>query len=143
MDVSEVSKEDLPALSALYQQLIPNSCDISKMEQVLCSNQNNSNHMVLVAKDQGRVIGTLLSSCCEMLFGECKSFMVIEDVVVDEQYRRQGVGELLMRGAELHAKARNCSYIMLITDRDRVGSQRFYLSLGYQMDEYCAFKKHL
>ena len=141
--MSEVLKEDLSELSVLYQQLIPNNVDLSKMEQVFSSNKENPNHMILVAKDKGRVIGTLLSSCCEMLFGECKSFMVVEDVVVDEQYRRQGVGELLMSKVESHAKSRNCSYIMLITDRDRVGSQRFYQSLGYQMDEYCAFKKHL
>jgi len=143
MEISEISKKDLHGLSELYQQLIPNSFDISKMEKVLASNQSNSNHMVLVAKDHDRVIGTLLSSCCEMLFGECNSFMVVEDVVVDVKYRRQGIGESLMGWAESHAKSRNCSYIMLITDRDRIGSQRFYQSLGYDMDDYCAFKKHL
>jgi ribosomal protein S18 acetylase RimI-like enzyme len=81
----------------------------------------------------------LLAVICEMIFGQCKSFMVVEDVVVDEARRRTGIGVALMRYIEDYARKNNCAYIMLITDTDRVGSQKFYKRLGYNTDEYCAF----
>ena len=113
------------------------------MELILEKNRNNPSHMVLGAKIDGELVGTLLSSTCEMLFGECRSFMVIEDVVVDKSHRRQGIGHALMQHVEALAQENNCSYIMLITDRDRIGSQQFYKSLGYDTGGYCAFKKKL
>lgn len=143
IEVSEIKDDDLEALADLYQQLVPNQSSIEKMREVLLSNRDNPNHVVLVAKQDGRVIGSLFASCCEMLFGECKSFMVIEDVVVDENHRRKRIGQELMYVIEDYALRNNCSYIMLITDTDRKGSQYFYSSLGYKTDEYCAFKKQL
>ena len=99
--------------------------------------------MVLTARKNGRLVGSLLAVICEMLFGQCKSFMVVEDVVVEKQHRKLGVGKLLMQEIEKYAKEQNCSYIMLITDIDRLSAQQFYKSLGYKTDEYCAFKKQL
>jgi ribosomal protein S18 acetylase RimI-like enzyme len=69
--------------------------------------------------------------------------MIIEDVVVDSEHRRDGVGTALMLEMEKLAVQRDCSYIMLITDEDRTGAQNFYKSLGYKSDSYKAFKKRL
>ncbi len=143
MEIKAVKKEDLADLANLYQQLIPNKFSIKKMEEVLNNNDKNHNHLVLGAKIDDKLVGTLLSIRCEMLFGECKSFMVIEDVVVDEKHRGLGVGKKLMNYIEEHARKNDCSYIMLITDSNRVDSQNFYKSLGYNADEYCAFKKSI
>ena len=143
MEISPVTKNDLPELSRLYQQLIPNDISIPKMKKVLDRNKDNSNHIILAARDNGKLVGTLLAATCEMLFGQCKSFMVVEDVIVDEAHRRSGVGVALIQHIEGYAKNNNCSYIMLVTDIDRVGSQKFYESLGYKTKEYCAFKKQL
>ncbi len=143
MEISNITEDDLEELSVLYQQLIPNDVSIASMRDVLRNNQNDSKHVVLVAKLDGKLVGSLLATICEMLFGQCKSFMVVEDVIVNSEYRQQGVGRDLMGRIEEHASHHNCSYIMLVTDRDRVGSQEFYKSLGYSTDEYRAFKKHL
>lgn len=143
MEISAAKVSDLEELAQLYQQLIPNDFSISKMEEVLVRQQSNPGHFISIARVDGKVVGSLLSVTCEMLFGQCKSFMVIEDVVVDESMKRKGIGSALMIDAEKRAQASDCSYIMLITDVERLGSQSFYKSLGYQTDEYCAFKKSL
>ena len=143
MNISPITESDLPELAVLYQQLIPNEISVDKMKAVLNRHKDNPYHIVLSAKIEGQLVGSLLAVLCEMLFGQCKSFMVVEDVVVDEAYRRNGVGAALMQHIEDYARKNNCSYIMLITDTDRVGSQQFYKSLGYVTDEYCAFKKQL
>ena len=143
MNISTITENDLPDLAELYQQLIPNEISVDKMKSVLNKHKDNPNHIVLSAKIDGQLVGSLLAVMCEMLFGQCKSFMVVEDVVVDYSHRRKGIGASLMRYIEDYARKNNCSYIMLITDTERVGSQKFYKSLGYKTDEYRAFKKQL
>ena len=69
--------------------------------------------------------------------------MVIEDVVVDKNHRRAGIGTALMLKLESIAKERNCSYIIFVTESDRVEAHRFYQSLGYKLDEHKGFKKRL
>lgn len=143
LEISPITLDELPALAALYQQLIPNEASVAKMAQVLAENRDNPRHTVLAARVDGRLVGSLLAVTCPMLFGQCRSFMVVEDVVIDQAYRRQGIGSALMQAIEDQARTQNCSYVMLITDTDRVESQAFYTSLGYNSAEYCAFKKHL
>ncbi len=143
MDISPITENELPELANLYQQLIPNEISIPKMKYVLNRHKENPNHVVLGAKIEGKLVGSLLAIMCEMLFGRCKSFMVVEDVVVDELYRKKGIGAALMQHIEGYAREKNCSYIMLITDTDRVGSQKFYKSLEFKTEEYCAFKKQI
>ena len=143
IEISPINEQDFRPLSELYQQLIPNEVSLSKMKEVFDRNRDNPNNIVLAAKIDGKLVGSLLAIICEMLFGQCKSFMVVEDVIVDESVRGKGIGKALMKYIEQQAKLKSCSYIMLVTDFDRVGSQNFYKSLGYKTDEYCAFKKHL
>lgn len=143
IEITPINEQDFRPLSELYQQLIPNEVSLSKMKEVFDRNRDNPNHIVLAAKIDGKLVGSLLAIICEMLFGQCKSFMVVEDVIVDKSVRGKGIGKALMKYIEQQAKLKSCSYIMLITDSDRVGSQNFYKSLGYKTDEYCAFKKHL
>ena len=143
IEISKLAIDDLNGLSLLYQQLIPNDISIAKMQDVYRKNKDNPNHIVLVAKEDGNLLGTVLASICEMYFGQCKSFMVVEDVVVDSKYRGRGIGSALMKEIEKYGREHNCSYIMLITDKDRIDSQKFYATLGYDSSEYCAFKKRL
>ncbi len=143
MEIAALQEGDLADLAQLYQQLLPNDISIARMRAAFERNRNNENHLILAAKLDNKLVGTLLAVVCEMLFGQCKSFMVIEDVIVDEGQRRKGIGTALMQFAEEYARSRNCTYIMLITDADRLGSQEFYRSLGYATEEYKAFKKSL
>ncbi|HJO95995.1 MAG TPA: GNAT family N-acetyltransferase [Victivallales bacterium] len=143
MKITTINDKDLAELAGLYQQLQPNEQSIEKMKDALVHIRRNPNQIILGAKIEGNLIGTLLGVTCQMLFGQCKSFMVIEDVVVSNNYRRNGIGRALMKAIEKKAMELNCSYIMLITDHDRVNAHRFYESLGYKSDHYKAFKKSL
>lgn len=143
MQIEEVKEADLEQLAQLYQQLLPNEVSIERMRNVLVRNRANPHHLILAAKIEGRVVGSLLAVCCDMLFGQCRPFMVLEDVVVDEAHRRRGVGTALMRCAQRKAEALECAYIMLVTDRRSPEPKEFYSALGYNTDGYRAFKMHL
>jgi ribosomal protein S18 acetylase RimI-like enzyme len=80
---------------------------------------------------------------CEELYGDCRPFLVIEDVVVDKTFQRTGIGSALMREIEIRAVARNCNYILFVTESKRTDAVSFYQSLGYSPDAHRGFKKRL
>ena len=52
----------------------------------------------------------------------------VEEIMVSETFRRQGIGELLMRDVEAWAVARGCKLIALATRR----ASAFYKAIGYE-----------
>ncbi len=141
--IAKIKEDDLKELASLYQELQDNEASIDKMRKTLLKVKDDSNHVLLGARVDGILAGTLLGVSCQMLFGKCKSFMIVEDVVVSSKFRRLGIGKALMNKIEEIAEQLNCSYIMLITDTDRPNAHKFYLSLGYKTNEYKAFKKSI
>lgn len=143
MEIIHIEEKDLLELSLLYQQLGPNIRHFDKMKEILLCIQSNQAHILLGAKKDGRLVGTLAAIMCNTLFGKCNPFLVVEDVVVNESERRCGIGKALMDRLEEIAKQKNCSYIILLTDIDRPDAQKFYTSLGYKSEPYKGFKKIL
>jgi ribosomal protein S18 acetylase RimI-like enzyme len=80
---------------------------------------------------------------CEELYGDCKPFMIIEDLIVDKNRRRNSTGSALMRELEKHAVDSNCCQIIFVTESDRTDAHHFYKSLGYEFEPYKGFKKRI
>ncbi|KMQ49547.1 putative acetyltransferase [Chitinispirillum alkaliphilum] len=143
MEIQVIDENDLEEIAFLYQQLSKHNSDLGKMKSALRQAVLNSNHILLGAKVNGRLIGSLAGNICTTLFGKCNPFLVVEDVVVDESERRAGVGKALMIRLETIAKKTNCSYIFLLTDSDRPEAHYFYEALGYKSEPYRGYKKIL
>lgn len=89
---------------------------------------------VLVAEAQGRVIGM----CTGQLLvstAEGGLSLLVEDVVVYEQWRGRGVGRLLLEAISDWAKANQVSRLQLLADRNNIPALDFYRSLGWQTTE--------
>jgi len=56
----------------------------------------------------------------------------VEDVVVSEQYRGQGLGKRLMEEIEVRANAHGCSCLRLTSNPSRIAARRLYESLGFE-----------
>ncbi|MBN2478774.1 MAG: GNAT family N-acetyltransferase [Parachlamydiales bacterium] len=61
------------------------------------------------------------------------SFLRIIALVVDQHYRKLGVGKKLLKVVEDYARQKNCSHVELSSGmhRAKLGSHDFYRSLGY------------
>lgn len=143
MQLERLQEDDLVSLSLLYQQLVPHEPRLTEMREAFRKAQDNPNHLLIGAKENGKLIGSLVGIVCETLFGRCRPFVVVEDVVVDTDHHRKGVGKALMAEIEGFALDRECSYIILLTDSDRPEAQHFYEALGYKSEPYRGFKKTL
>jgi ribosomal protein S18 acetylase RimI-like enzyme len=143
MEIKRLKADDLKALARLYRNFWNEESSLEKMQETFQRLEGNPNYILLCAEEQGNMVGSIMGIICEELYGDCKPFMVVEDVVVDKNHRRAGIGTTLMREVEKCATERGCSYIIFVTESERQEAHRFYESLGYELDAYKGFKKRL
>jgi ribosomal protein S18 acetylase RimI-like enzyme len=94
---------------------------------------------LLVARDpeaDGRIIGTLCLNVYRVPTGVRS---IVEDVVVDESARRQGVGEALMRRALDLAREAGASGLSLTSRPEREAANRLYQSMGFELRKTNAY----
>lgn len=141
--IKQISGEMLPDLALLFQELSGNSTNISKMAENFEWMQQNPEYILLGAFSDQALVGSLMGIICRDLVGECKPFMVIENVIVSGECRGRGIGKELMLTIEKMARERECYYIFFVSGAKRKEAHRFYESLGYRLDEVQGFKKFI
>jgi ribosomal protein S18 acetylase RimI-like enzyme len=143
VEIIRIVEKDLEDLKTIFEELTDNKCDLKKMAQSFQLISQNQDYIVLGAKHKGKLAGSLMGIICHDLVGECKPFMVIENVIVLSAYRGLGIGKKMMIEIERIGKENNCFYTMFVSGSNRKGAHTFYESLGYKIDEVQGFKKYL
>lgn len=143
MDIRRLEEDDLEDLASLYKQFWGEESSPVKMQETFQRLKRDPNYIFLVAEQRGQLVGSVMGIICEELYGQCRPFMIIEDVVVDRKNRRKGIATLLMRELEARAAGIDCSYIIFVTESTRSEARKFYESLGYDAESYHGFKKRL
>ena len=89
---------------------------------------------ILVMKMDGKAIGmvSLLYSISTALGGKVAT---LEDMVIDTDYRAQGLGKELLNAAIEFAHRRGCLRITLLTDFDNDRAIRFYQNSGFSLSK--------
>jgi GNAT superfamily N-acetyltransferase len=142
--IDKINLDDLLELSNLYEELSENKTNMEKMKENYDWIDANSDYMLIGAKDENNnLVGSLLAIICHDIVGECKSFMVLENVVVKSSYRGLGIGKSLINFIEDYSRERNCYYIIFVSSKSRKEAHKFYESLGYDIDAVQGFKKYL
>jgi GNAT superfamily N-acetyltransferase len=101
-----------------------------------------SENEVLVAENAGAVVAWI-DLHIEHSIAAGKSAQ-IAGLVVDENHRGSGVGQLLMRHAEEWARSNGCSSVRLRSNVIRAQAHEFYEKLGYKVTKtQKAFAKEL
>jgi GNAT superfamily N-acetyltransferase len=141
--IQPIKIDELNELAKLYRELAGKKTDIRKLKQSFEWMQSTPDYIVLGARSEGRLRGSLMGIVCHDLVGECRPFMVVENVIVSRGQRRRGVGRRLMRAIERIARRRHCYYILFVSKKRRKEAPRFYEALGYRLDVVQGFKKYL
>ena len=87
---------------------------------------------VAVARD-GSLVGTMTLLVMPNLGYDCHPTAFVESVVVDESWRRQGVGRALFARLLADAAARSCRKVQLVSHRRHRedGAFAFYAAIGF------------
>jgi predicted N-acetyltransferase YhbS len=149
MRFRDAREEDFEACQALLRQLWPTPGVAGSEEQrrsaeiraAFCRLLASPDARVVVAEEDGQVVALLDVSFRETLFFGGPA-MIIEDLIVDEAHRRQGIGGRLVQLAEDVARRRGCRGIELSSDLPREETHQFWEGLGYRRLAY-QFRKQL
>lgn len=129
----EPTEKDLVSVNALLKQLRsdPSShkpITLEHLRQVV----SDPNTAVLVARDGEEIVGIATVIWDTILTG---SFALIEDVVVDERCRGQGLGRLLTEALIDVARKQGIHAVALTSRPSRVAANALYQKLGFQLKE--------
>lgn len=132
---------DAEAIAILTKQL-GYDAELSTVASRLSRLLARSDQQLLVAVDGGRAIGWIHMAITEYV--EADAFVVIGGLVVDREYRRQGIGRRLLVRAEEWAARHGCSLVRLSSSVKRVEAHGFYERAGYtNLKTQYAFAKRL
>lgn len=128
--VSEVTQELVAGLNHLLPQLSTSGTQLSAtdVEELVGSSATT----IFVARDAGRIVGSLTLVIFPIPTGR-RAW--IEDVVVDESARGNGVGEALTKAAIEESRRRHVRSIDLTTRPSREAANRLYSRLGFELRE--------
>ena len=87
MIITRIQYSDLNELKCLYDELTQCTTDYDKMRVNYKLMQKNTHYYLLGARTDKKLVGSLMGILCLDLVGECKPFMLIENVIVSAPYR--------------------------------------------------------
>ncbi len=89
------------------------------------------NNQLLVAVHNGQIAGTMQLTFLPGISHQGSWRCQIEGVRVAGQFRSRGVGRLMIQWGIEQAKARDCRFVQLTSDKSRTDALRFYEGLGF------------
>ena len=102
----------------------------------------NPQGCILVAENSEGVIG-MCTGQLTISTAEGGPAALIEDIVVSEKYRRQGLGKLLLKRVSNWARTKNVSRLQLLADQNNEAALDFYKSIGWQKTQLICLRKHI
>jgi GNAT superfamily N-acetyltransferase len=135
--IREAQRGDLPALIEMYAELSldeprEDPSATARYEAAFAAIEALPSHHVLVAEEDGRLLGSVTVIVKPNLTYRGTPFALIENVVVTEAARGQGVGALLIRAAIEIAREAGCYRVSLTSNKRRGEAHRFYERLGFK-----------
>jgi GNAT superfamily N-acetyltransferase len=143
--VRAATGNDIPRILELYRQLAittaPTELDqkpslAEDYQRVFAQISAVPGLELLVAEEEDEVAGSLVLFIAPNLSHGGLPWALVENVIVDQKYRRQGIGKLLMDYAIARAKGAGCYRIGLSSDKRRKEAHRFYRSLGFEASSH-------
>lgn len=89
--IDRINEADLDELSVLYEELANKRTDRQKLKENFTWMNSNPDYLLIGAKENGILAGSLLAVICHDVVGECRPFMILENVIVKSNYRDQGI----------------------------------------------------
>jgi len=131
--VRRADMDDLADISRLAEQLgYPNSLeDMQKRLQVILSNPEQAVFVVDTASK--KVAGYI--HALKHVFIEVDPVVDVGGLVIDEQYRRQGLGKILLAAVESWTMEVGYKHIRLRSNIIREASHQFYKNMGFSINK--------
>ncbi|MCM3109580.1 GNAT family N-acetyltransferase [Lederbergia lenta] len=136
MEIYQASIEDLDGVSNLfnlYRMFYQQPSDLEGAKTYIKKRIESKESVIFVAVDNPKYVGfTQLYPTFSSI--SMKRAWILNDLYVDTQARKQGVGELLLQKAKDYATETGAKSISLSTALDNLSAQRLYEKNGFMKD---------
>ncbi len=137
--VTAVDRELFTAFQRLVPQLTNNNPPPS-LDDLAGLVRDAASTLMVARDDTGQIVGALTLSVYRVPTGVRS---IIEDVIVDDAARGQGIGEALMKRAIEIAREKGAQNISLTSNPMREAANRLYLRVGFKKRETNAYQMKL
>lgn len=139
--IRNAAAKDSEAISELSEQLgykSSNKIIRNRLNLIL----KNDSHFVFVAVSDEKIIAWIHGFYSLRI--ESEAFVEIGGLVVNENYRKNGIGKILVESAIKWSEARNCKKIRVRSNIIRTDSHKFYKKMTFKLNkEQKVFDKQL
>lgn len=143
MVIRSMEEKDLKEVSQLYDSLMGQKNNVENMAAKFAVMSKSSDYILLVAEEDGKVVGTVMGIVCPTMVLNFNFFLVIEALIVDEEYRGKGIARSMLLELENRAVEIGCGYIILVSGKQRTEAHKLYEALGYAEEGAKGFRKIL
>jgi GNAT superfamily N-acetyltransferase len=132
LEIRSAVREDFPAVFSVLSQMHEEaSLDEGSSETAFCEILKSPSRVILVAVDSGTVVATLDLFIMANLTRGGRPWAGIENLVVDAEHRRAGIGKALMEVAVDLAREQDCYKFQLVSHQRRSAAHDLYRQIGF------------
>lgn len=136
--------KEINTLSPAIQKVIQHLIDLlvttpytASQETLMALVGSENSHLFLACNESENIMGMLTVGIYYSPTGK-KAW--IEDVVVNDTYRGQGIGEKLVQHAVDFAKTKDVNLLMLTSHPSRIAANKLYPRVGFNKRETNVYK---
>jgi len=141
MRIREITLNDLDRVFELLNELYSYNLKYEKFKENYKLKLKDRNSYNIVAVEDNKILGVLTSDIQVKLRRE-KNQCYVEDLIVDKEYRNQGIGKKLLQHVINYARTNNCEIIKLSSFITNDKAHKFYESNNFVKQSY-EFKQYL
>ena len=141
MTIRNLELKDLEQVFNLLNELYEGKIQYDVFNKKYRNNLQDNNFYGILAEENDKITGVLISRLINRL-AKSKDILFVDDLIVNKDYRRNGIGKLLLQNATNYAIDKNCETIELVSYITNENSHRFYESNGFKK-QYYKFKKSI
>lgn len=147
IEIRKATLYDIDSLSGLLQQLFTLESDFEinpdkqkRGLETLLMTQSQGRALLLVAEQSANIIA--MCSCQELVStAEGGKVGLVEDVIVDETMRGQGVGKALLAQLQQWATGQGMTRLQLLADKSNQDAIDFYHHQSWQSTQLVVLRK--
>ena len=91
-----------------------------------------NSEIVFVAEVEEKIVGYLAGSICEEVSYITETFAELDNMCIDDEYRRFGIGTLLMDEFKKYCKEKNMQNIKVTASAKNSRAIQFYMKNGFE-----------
>ena len=130
LKIRKIILEDLDEVYELMNILYKENLKYDRFKDIYKLKLQDKNSYYIVAVEENNIVGVLTSELQEKLHRE-RLQLFIEDLIVEEKRRNNGIGKALIENAVNYAKEKKCEVIELTSYKDNIKAHKFYENNGF------------